>query len=139
MKQGIILLFTVLFVKITEAQQTSFNFDFGTTNAAKGFIAVTPETIYSNQMGYGFDLGSDVVAVNRGGDLLSGDFITSTRPFFFSVKLPEGNYDIKIWLGDSKGISATTVRAECRRLMLENIRTTKGKVTTKKIYCSCKG
>ena len=33
-------------------------------------------------------------------------------------------------LGDTKGISATTVRAENRRLMLENIRTTKGKVIT---------
>lgn len=133
MKQGIILVFTVLLTKLIAAQQTSFKFDFGTSMAAKGFIAVTPETVYSNQTGYGFDLGSDVVAVNRGGDLLSGDFITSTKSFFFSVKLPEGNYDIKIWLGDSKGISATTVRAECRRLMLENIRTTNGKVTTKKI------
>jgi len=132
MKQGIIFLFTVLLIKITEAQQTSFKFDFGTTKTAKGFIAVTPETLYSNQTGYGFDRGSDVVAVNRGGDLLSGDFITSVKPFFFSVKLPEGNYDIKVLLGDSKGISATTVRAECRRLMLENIRTPKGKVTTKK-------
>ena len=133
MKRGIILIFTVLLIKITGAQQTSFKFDFGTSRTAKGFIAVTPETLYSNQTGYGFDLGSDVVAVNRGGDLLSGDFITSVKPFFFSVKLPEGNYDVKIWLGDSEGISATTVRAECRRLMLENIRTTKGKVTTKKI------
>ncbi len=133
MRQGIILLFTFLLIKQTGAQQTSYKFDFGTTIAVKGFIAVTPETIYSNKTGYGFDLGSDVVAVNRGGDLLSGDFITSTKPFFFSIKLPEGNYDIKIWLGDSKGISATTVRAECRRLMLENIRTTKGKITTKKI------
>ena len=132
MKQGIIFLFTVLLIKITGAQQTSFKFDFGTTLTAKGFIAVTPETIYSNQTGYGFAPGSDVVAVNRGGDLLSGDFITSVKPFFFSVKLPEGNYDIKILLGDSKGISATTVRAECRRLMLENIRTTKGKIITKK-------
>ena len=88
MKQGIILFFTVLLIKLTEAQPTSFKFDFGTSRTATGFIAVTPETIYSSQKGYGFDLGSDVVAVNRGGDLLSGDFITSVKPFFFSVKLP---------------------------------------------------
>ena len=132
MKQGIIFLFTVLLIKITGAQQTSFKFDFGSSRTAKGFIAVTPETVYSSQTGYGFDLGSDVVAVNRGGDLLTGDYITSVKPFFFSVKLPEGNYDIKILFGDSKGISATTVRAECRRLMLENIRTAKGRITTKK-------
>jgi lysophospholipase L1-like esterase len=33
-------------------------------------------------------------------------------------------------MGDEKGISATTVRAECRRLMLENVRTAKGKIIT---------
>jgi lysophospholipase L1-like esterase len=46
------------------------------------------------------------------------------------VNLPDGNYDVKIILGDKKGTSATTVRAECRRLFLENIRTAKGKFVT---------
>ena len=47
-------------------------------------------------------------------------FVTSiNRPFYFSVKLPEGNYRVHLVLG-GKGIDATTtVKAELRRLMLE--------------------
>jgi lysophospholipase L1-like esterase len=71
-----------------------------------------------------------VESIDRGGSPLTGDFITSKKPFYFSVKLADGNYDVKLLLGDIKGTSATTVRAECRRLMLENIRTTKGKIRT---------
>ena len=112
------------------AQQTSFKFDFGTDKTATGYTAVTPETKFSFQTGYGFDQGSIVQSVDRGGNALTGDYITSNKPFYFSVKLPEGNYDVKLILGDTKGTSATTVRTECRRLMLENIRTAKGKTTT---------
>jgi lysophospholipase L1-like esterase len=120
----------ILCCLISKAQQTSFKFDFGTDKAAQGYTAVTPETKFNFQTGYGFDKGSVVTSVDRGGHALTGDYITSNRPFYFSVKLPEGNYDVKLILGDTKGTSATTVRTECRRLMLENVRTTKGKTTT---------
>jgi lysophospholipase L1-like esterase len=114
----------------SQGQQTSYKFDFGSGKVASGYIGITPASQFSYAVGYGFDQGSEVEAVDRGGDALKGDFITSRKPFYFSVKLPEGNYNVKLLLGDTKGISATTVRAECRRLMLENIRTTKGKITT---------
>lgn len=104
-------------------QQSTFKFDFGTGKAAKGFTKVTPETKYSAQTGFGFDFDSEVTAVNRGSKGGKDDFITSSKPFYFSVKVPEGNYDVKLVLGDTKGTSATTVRAECRRLMLENVTT----------------
>ncbi len=110
-------------------QSTSFKFDFGSGKAATGYTQVTPESKFSYEKGFGFDQGSVVESVDRGGNALTGDYITSSKPFYFSVKLPEGNYDIKLILGDTKGTSATTVRTECRRLMLENIRTTKGKLT----------
>jgi lysophospholipase L1-like esterase len=115
---------------VCKAQQTSFKFDFGTDKTAKGYTAVTPSTKFTNETGYGFHQGSIVQSVDRGGNALTGDYITSNKPFYFSVKLPEGNYDVKLILGDTKGTSATTVRAECRRLMLENVKTTKGKTTT---------
>ncbi len=127
----ITLIILLLFVNAALlAQQTSFKFDFGSNKTATGYTAVTPETKFSFQAGYGFDQGSIVQSVDRGGNAITGDYITSNKPFYFSVKLPEGNYDVKLILGDTKGTSATTVRAECRRLMLENIRTTKGKTTT---------
>lgn len=114
------------------AQTNHYKFDFGTGKTAKGYMAVTPSTTFSYQKGYGFDQGSVVEAVDRGGsDPLTSDFITARQLFYFSVRLPEGNYDIKVMMGDTKGTTATTVRAECRRLMLENIRTRQGQLITK--------
>jgi len=118
-----------LFLTTNAQQPASFKFDFGSGKAAKGYIAVTPATTFSHTTGYGFDRGSEVKAVDRGGNKsVASDYITGDKPFYFSIKLPEGNYDVKIMLGDTKGTSATTVRAECRRLMLQNIRTEYGKV-----------
>jgi lysophospholipase L1-like esterase len=107
-----------------------YKFDFGGSRTAKGYTAITAASRYDENLGYGFSHGSVVTQIDNGGNALQGDYITSSKPFYFSVKLPDGNYDIKLILGDSKGISATTVRTECRRLMLENIRTIKGKVIT---------
>jgi lysophospholipase L1-like esterase len=112
------------------AQQTSFKFDFGKERTAAGYIGITADSKFNSTKGYGFTNGSEVTAVDHGGNTLTGDYITSSKPFYFSVKLPDGNYDVKLILGDAKGISATTVRTECRRLMLENIRTAKGKIVT---------
>jgi lysophospholipase L1-like esterase len=80
-------------------------------------------------VGFGFDQGSVVRSVRRKGTgILKADYITSDKPFYFSVKIPEGNYDVKVILGDQEGSSATTVRAENRRLFLQNIRTKKGEI-----------
>jgi lysophospholipase L1-like esterase len=123
---SVVLMFVAV---ITEAQQT-LKFDFGNGRVKKGYTAVTPESKFANEKGYGFTNGSEVTAVDRGGKSVNDDYITSTKPFYFSVNLPDGNYDVKIILGDKKGTSATTIRAECRRLFLENIRTAKGKFVT---------
>jgi len=125
-----ILALLLLYQSQLLAQPNNFRFDFGSGPAAKNYIRITPATKFNYQTGYGFDQGSVVESVDRGGNTLTGDYITSNKPFYFSVKLPEGNYDVKLLLGDAKGISGTTVRAECRRLMLENIRTTKGQIVT---------
>ena len=111
--------------------QTSFRFDFGSGKTAENYLPVGPETLFDEQRGYGFSHGSEVQSVDRGGDPLRGDFITSQKPFYFSVRLPEGNYYVSLLLGDTKGLSATTVRVECRRLMLENVRTRRGEVAMK--------
>jgi lysophospholipase L1-like esterase len=123
----------LLSITITTFSQTSFKFDFGTNKAANGYIAITPNTLFSNKTGYGFEPGPSLQAIDRGGHALTGDYITSDKPFYFSVQLPDGNYDVKLILGDAKGTSATTVRVENRRLMLENIRTQKGMQVTKTI------
>lgn len=102
----------------------NLKFDFGSGQVAKGYVKVSPENIYSNEKGYGFLSKTGLKAVDRKTkNRLQSDYISSDSSFFFSVKLPEGNYDVKLILGDEEGTSSTTVKVECRRLMLENIGT----------------
>lgn len=115
---------------LLKAQQTTFRFDFGSGKTVSGYIPVTPASVYNDQMGYGFEKSIVVKAIKGNKKPLTGDFITGEKPFYFSVKLPDGNYDVKLLLGDTEGVSATTVRAECRRLMLENYRTAPGETRT---------
>jgi lysophospholipase L1-like esterase len=99
-------------------EKTPFKFVFGAP--AKGnVIAMAPTNFYSPEVGRGFEPGASVVA--------TGQSITSTNPFYFSVKLPEGNYRVTVTFGDPAGESTTTVKAELRRLMLEKVHTAPGK------------
>jgi lysophospholipase L1-like esterase len=110
----------------------SYKFVLGPRKAAAGYIQVLPATAYSSGLGYGFDLGSKVACVERGGDdVLRGGFCTSDQPFYFSVAVPEGNYRVTVTLGDRAGESVTTVKAESRRLMLEKVRTAAGAFATR--------
>ncbi len=119
------------FVTSPAQQPASVKFDFGAAVASKGYLPVTANTFYTDALGYGFTKASTVEAVVRGAKKdISSDLITSGKPFYFSVKLPEGNYDVKIILGDPSGISATTIRAENRRLFVLNNRTQKGEIKT---------
>jgi len=112
---------------------TSMKFDFGNGNAAKGYTKVTESSFYTKSLGYGFLPGASLKAINRNGkNLLKTDFITSDKPFYFTVDIPEGNYNVKVILGDEKGTSLQTVRAECRRLMLPKFETIQGKIEVRK-------
>ncbi len=92
-------------------------FNFGGP-ASPGVISVSPADLYSTNAGYGFEPGANVVATNG--------CITSASPFYFSVKLPEGNYRVTATLGEQNGPSTTTVKAESRRLMLYHVQTAPG-------------
>ena len=115
------------------AQQTDFKFDFGGNRTENGFIPITETSKFDWKTGYGFMDTSGLTSVDRGGNALTGDFITSSKPFYFSVVLPEGNYNIQLSLGDSKGTSETTVRVENRRLMLDDVKTKEGDIIRKTI------
>lgn len=114
-----------------QAVKTSFKFDFGAGKTAPGYTAVSPTVAYSPATGYGFDFGTTTTAVDRGGkDALKGDFVASAKPFYFSVDLPEGNYNVTFTLGDTKGRASTSVKAESRRLLLEKAETAPGRFST---------
>ncbi len=115
-----------------QEKPTSYKFDFGDGKVARNYTQVKSSDNYSTEKGFGFDFGSVVNSVERPGkDALKCDFITSIKPFYFSVNLPEGNYNITITFGDLKEATVTTVKAESRRLMLENIVTKPGEFVTK--------
>ncbi len=117
-----------------QAGQINFKFDFGSGKVEQGYTQVLPTTGYSEELGYGFEPGAHVKAIDRGDDdALKSDFCTSDKPFYFSVKLPEGNYKVTVTLGDQAGESTTTIKAELRRLMLEKVQTVAGKFETRTI------
>jgi lysophospholipase L1-like esterase len=107
-----------------------FAFAFGP--GAAGYTEVHPDTVYTGQTGYGFDLGSKPRQIDRQGpDALHTHLVSSDKPFYFSVAVPEGNYRVTVILGDPQDQSTTTVKAEARRLMLENIHTQAGEFQTR--------
>ena len=115
-----------------QAEKTGFKFDFGSGKVVSGYTQILPDTVYSEHRGYGFEPGAQIAAVDRSADdVLKGDFCTSDQPFYFSVKLPEGNYKVTVTLGDGAGESTTTIKAELRRLMLEKVQTVPGKFETR--------
>lgn len=56
--------------------------------------------------------------------------VNITREQAFSVQVPDGNYRVSVTLGSKKKAAETTILAENRRLMAENVKTRKGKTET---------
>ncbi len=82
-------------------------FAFG--RPAPGFTPVPAQTPYDAQRGYGF--------MDNG----------ASGPRTFAVDVPEGNYDVTILFGDPAAATSTTIKAESRRLMIEDVETAPGK------------
>jgi lysophospholipase L1-like esterase len=99
------------------ASVRTWKFDLVPGRVLPGFLPVPPSTPYSAERGYGFDFGSEA---------------TGLRSFYFSVRLPEGNYNVTVTLGDPDAASVTTIKAECRRLMVEKATTAKGEFITRR-------
>ena len=132
MKKAWVLLVVCLQQLAVQAQASGYKFDFGNGNLMPGYTKVTTDTKYNDESGYGFDKYSTDLQSGDGKtkNAILTDYISSTKPFYFSVKLPDGNYDVKVILGDPLGTAAATIRAECRRLMITHAATGKGKFAT---------
>jgi len=122
----IISFLMVSFQSVGQAFKTQ-KFDFGAGKAANGLVKVTPHDHYQKEKGFGFLEAENIKAIQRKkGKGPQSDFIEGEGPIFFTVDVPEGNYRVKVIFGDSEGTSATTVRAESRRLMVDHVATKKG-------------
>ena len=98
------------------AQSWSFNFSTDKRGAKLGGIRVQPSDRYGTDRDYGFDF---IDAPAR---------LDQPSPFYFSVRVPDGNYRVTVWLGSARRAAVTTVRAESRRLFVENLATRKGEL-----------
>lgn len=116
---------------ISAAEQQSWKLDFGGA-VAPGYTAVPPDSVFSADAGFGFEKGLSVTtAATENTDASRDGFVTSDKPFLFSVSVPEGVYRVTVVLGDGQGASVTTVKAEARRLMVEKVETAQGRVETR--------
>ena len=100
------ILFTaIMMVAAMNGRAQTFDFDL-----------TQPQPVYNDANGYGYDV------------LPVPDKKKPAEPFYFSVKVPDGNYRVKVVIGGRKN-GNTTVRAEGRRLMMDEIITEKRKDT----------
>jgi lysophospholipase L1-like esterase len=114
-----------------QGQSVVKKFDFGTGQTVAGFMAVSNLDIYSKEKGYGFEDASNIACLSRNDkNLLLSGFCGAEKPFYFSAAVPEGNYRVTVTFGDKDNATATAVKAELRRLMLNEIETKKGKFRT---------
>ena len=114
------------------AEKTSWKFSFGDSQPPANYQPVSTAKLYNARDGFGFEPGANVTNAPRTGEEVFHDrFVTSDRPFYFSVALPEGNYKVTVTLGGPEPGSTNTVKSELRRLMLEKIVTTPGKFETR--------
>ncbi|MFA6873368.1 MAG: rhamnogalacturonan acetylesterase, partial [Bacteroidaceae bacterium] len=79
-------------------------------------IHINAKDHYTKEKGYGYDLIPNTS--NTG------------KPFYFSVNIPDGDYKVTVVLGSKDQIGETSVRAESRRLFIENKKTKKRKYDT---------
>jgi len=105
-------------------------FTFGESKPSKESLKVDKSTTYTETLGYGITTFGPLTTNARG---TKTPFIASEKPFYFSVQLPEGHYRVVLTLGGNTEGSSTTVKAESRRLMFENLKTEAGKTVTKTI------
>ena len=101
-----LLLYALCLMASLQVQAQHFEFDL--TQA---------QPRYTDATGFGYDV---VASPTKG----------SKAPFFFSVKVPDGNYRVSVTLGSRRQAAVTTVRAECRRLLVEPVATRRRELRT---------
>lgn len=119
----------------TATQPIQLRFDFGPGKTQDGFTQMTADMAYTQDRGYGFEETAAVSMLDRQiPDALKTDCCTSRQPFLFSADVPEeGNYRVTLILGGNPEGGTMFIKAESRRLMLENIEIPPDKTVTRTI------
>ncbi|MEO8255465.1 MAG: rhamnogalacturonan acetylesterase [Flavobacterium sp.] len=80
---------------------------------------------FDSALGYGFDFNTAAHVK------WNSNSFTTEAPTYFSVQLPEGNYQVSVNFGSKTKNTNTTIKAESRRLMLDLQELKKGEIATK--------
>lgn len=88
------------------------------------FDLTQPQPLYSEGRGYGFDF----VEYSQVADAQLKS--RQPKPFYFAVKVPDGNYRVTVTLGSRYRAAETVVRAESRRLFAEPVKTARKEMKT---------
>lgn len=95
------------------------------TKKSKTAIVLNKSVSYDSARGYGFDFNTATnVKINK-------NSFAAEQPTYFSVQLPEGNYQVSVTFGSTTKNTNTTIKAESRRLMLDQHQLKKGEILTK--------
>lgn len=101
---------------IPEASAASANwkFDFGNGGTESGYTGVTASTKYDASRGYGFSDGTTVKDVTAAGSGALSDAVqftnsSSTGNYGFCADVPNGLYQVSVWLGNT---NRTSIAAE---------------------------
>lgn len=117
------LLILILLAAFAANAQSVRKFDFGASTAFAGSSIVSANDTYSREKGFGFEPDANVIC--------SSGTCASEKPFYFSAKVPEGNYRVTVRFGHSQFATSPVVKAELRRLILDGITTPPGKFLTR--------
>ena len=124
MKVLIIILVITTLLSNNLFAQTSKKFVFGINDNQPDVININDVISISKQKDYGFDFDNQE-SIN-----ITESFCTSEKPFYFSVKVPEGTYNVSIELGNPQNESTCFIKAEARRLMAYDLKIKKGETIT---------
>lgn len=121
MKIFLSLLLSALAFSHLQAQTYCFD------GSDKKAISVSSSDVYTPDRGYGFDFQN---VIDEARKQQNDTFRLSDGIFYFSVNVPDGNYRVTVTVGSKKKKANTTVRAESRRLFVQNAVTKKGEFRT---------
>lgn len=97
----------------------TWQFCFVTDNKLARKLGGTP-VLVTDRYGAATDYGFDFIP--------SPERLDAPSPFYFSLRVPDANYRVTVTLGSQRRAASTTVRAESRRLFVENMPTRKGEL-----------
>lgn len=98
---------------LTPTVDDPLRLDLGPGELADGYTQVTAETLYSEDLGYGFTAESTVTEADRDtGDAVRGDFVTVAEGGQLLLDLPPADYTVALVAGDAEGTTEVALEAE---------------------------